>query len=282
MHLRAGVRAAAPDAPAAAVEAFEASRALLGRLGALDADLRAAHLIGQCAHESLRFTRTAEALFYTTPERLLAVWPGRFRGVADARRFVRDPERLAEHVYGGRLGNDRPGDGFRFRGRGYLQLTGRANYRLFGTRIGLDLEDAPERAEEPEVAWAIAASFLAARRREGRSALEWADRNNVEMVTRIVNGGTHGLPDRRHRTASALAGLGGLPVRPLLKRGDEGAAVELLQRALSQQGFPLGAIDGDFGPRTERALRAFQAAVGIGVDGKAGTDSWRALEPLPA
>ena len=176
----------------------------------------------------------------------------------------------------------RSGDGFRFRGRGYLQLTGRSNYRTFGRRVGIDLEADPDQAAEPDTAWLIAASYLANRKRGGKTAFQWADDNNVEAVTRIVNGGINGLADRRHRTARARAALGGVARRPRLKRGDEGDSVELLQRALAAKGFLPGAIDGDFGPKTESAVKAFQAAFGLTADGVVGVKTWKALEPLPS
>lgn len=251
------------------------------RFGALDSELRAAHMIGQCAHESMRFTRVAESLFFTTASGIRALWPRRFSNEAQAESFLRDPEKLANHVDGGRMGNDAPGDGFRYRGRGYLQLTGRDNYRVFGGRLGVDLVAQPEKAEEPDAAWLIAAAYLASRCRSGKTALEWADLNDVETVTRIVNGGIHGLDDRRDRTARALAALGGLELRPTLRKGDHGDAVRLLQRVLAANGFALGAIDGDFGSRTEAAVRAFQQEHGQAADGVVKTDPWEALEPLP-
>ena len=94
----------------------------------------------------------------------------------------------------------------------------------------------------------------------GRSALAWTDADNTEMVTRIVNGGLHGLADRRWRTAAALVVLTGAPAA--LGRGDEGPQVLLLQRALVTLGFAPGALDGDFGPRTRTALLAFQRQSG--------------------
>ncbi|NIP76439.1 MAG: glycoside hydrolase family 19 protein, partial [Xanthomonadales bacterium] len=163
----------------------------------------------------------AEALHYRSGARIFAVFGRRhFTSIAYAQRFAGRPEKLANHVYGRRMGNGPPGsgDGFRYRGRGYLQLTGRANYRRFGARIGIDLETEPERAEDPATAWLIAATYLATRRRAGRTALEWADLDNVEMVSRIVNGGVNGLDDRRHLTVTALDALGGIAARPLLKR----------------------------------------------------------------
>lgn len=277
MDLKAAVQAAAPGAPPGVAGALAA---LDPQTPALATPLRAAHLIGQCAHESLGFTRAVESLHFTTPERLMAVWPRRFPGRAVALPLVGAPEALAERVYGGRMGNARPGDGWRYRGRGWLMLTGRANYRRFGARLGLALEAEPEQAAEPATAWRIAAFYLASRRRLGRTALEWADADNAEMVTRIVNGGLHGLDDRRARTAAALAALTG--ARRTLRRGDAGPEVLHLQQALARRGFAPGALDGTFGPRTQAALDAFQRAEGLAADGIAGPETLGRLLPRAA
>lgn len=281
MDIARAIRAAAPRAPLPAVEGFAEAHDWITATGALDTPLRAAHLIGQCAHESAGFTRAAEVLHYRTGARIFAVFGRRhFTGIAHAERFAGQPERLANHVYGRRMGNGPPGsgDGFRYRGRGYLQLTGRANYRRFGDRIGIDLEAEPERAEDPATAWTIAAAYLAARRRAGRTALEWADLDNVEMVSRIVNGGVNGLDDRRHLTAQALAALGGIATRPRLQRGARGPNVLRLQHLLARASFAPGALDGDFGPRTEAALRRFQQAAGLATTGRTSGAAWEALE----
>lgn len=277
MDIKAAIAAAAPGAPDCAAAGLAA---LDPATPALATALRAAHLIGQCAHESLGFTRAVESLHYSSVERLMAVWPGRFPRPGLAAGYVAAPETLANRVYGGRLGNDRPGDGWRYRGRGWLQLTGRANYRRFGTLMGLDLEAEPARAAEPGVAWRVAALYLERRRRMGRTALAWADADNAEMVTRIVNGGLHGLADRRARTAAALVALRG--GRRLLRLGDAGAEVLLLQQALARAGFAPGPPDGAFGPRTARALADFQRAAGLAADGVAGHESLGALLPQAA
>lgn len=281
MDLEAAIRSAAPNAPDAAIAGFNAARPGLARAGALASANRAAHLIGQCAHESGGFRRLAESLHYTTPERLMAVWPSRFPSRAAALPFVRSAKRLANKVYANRNGNGGPasGDGFRFRGRGYIQLTGRANYVEFSLLAGVDLLAAPDRAAEPATAWLIAGHFLARRSRNGRTALEWADRNSVESVTRIVNGGVNGLPDRRELTVRALAALDGTAFHFRLVRGDDGPAVERLQALLAGRGFSPGAIDGDFGGKTETALKAFQAHAGLRADGVAGASVWAALDP---
>ncbi len=180
----------------------------LDQRGLFETPRRLAHLLGQCAHESSRFTRRRESLNYTSAGRIRTVFgKRRFPSMADAQGYVRQPKKLANLVYGGRLGNTRPGDGWKYRGRGWLQLTGRANFRRFGGHIGVDLERWPELAGNPAGAWKIAGSYFARRRLKGRTTLQWADLGNVEMVTRIVNGGINGLDDRAERTAAALAVL---------------------------------------------------------------------------
>jgi len=279
------IRAVAPRAPAEAIRGLTSVAAALKAQGALANEVRAAHLIGQCAHESAGFTRRVESLFYRSGDRIFAVFGRRhFAGIAEAEGFARDQQKLGNRVYADRMGNGdaASGDGFRYRGRGWLQLTGRANYRTFGRRLGIDIEADPERAAEPATAWRIAAAYLATRRRAGRTALEWADLGNVEMVTRIVNGGTIGLAERCHLTALALTALGGRAPRPALARGAEGPAVLRLQRLLAEHGFWPGALDGDLGPKTQAALRGFQGAAGLAVTGRADAGTWAALEPLAA
>jgi putative chitinase len=111
--------------------------------------LRLKMFVAQCAHESLRFTRTKESLHYSA-QRLLAVFPARFTP-ADAVAFAYDDVRIAERVYGGRMGNgpEGTGDGFAFRGRGPLGLTGREMYRAASYALDVDLEAAPQLLELP-------------------------------------------------------------------------------------------------------------------------------------
>lgn len=280
MNFEAAIRRLARVPADAVIAGFNAARPGLEQAGALATASRAAALIGQCAHESGGFRHVAESLFYSTPERLMAVWPSRFRTRAAAEPYARNPERLANNVYANRMGNgdEASGDGFRFRGRGYLQLTGRANYAAFGAKVGVDLVANPDSAAEPTTAWLIAGSYLASRKRAGKTALEWADAGNVEMVTRIINGGIIGLDERRSLTAAALDALDSTSLRIQLARGDDGPAVERLQELLTGRGFSLGAIDGDFGEKTERALCNFQSAAGLPVTGRADDQTWEALE----
>ncbi len=207
--LAASGRAASNQKVVAATKGFLAVHEWLDNLGTFKTMLRLAALLGQCGHESLGFTVTEERLRYSTPERLMKVWPGRFPTLEFSRDYVKNSRKLANYVYGTRNGNHRPNDGWKYRGRGFLQLTGRANYRHFGKLVDLELEKWPELAKPAPGAWKIAAAYCANRSRGGKTVFEWADEGNVEMVTKIINGGRHGLEDRRQRTALALAALEG-------------------------------------------------------------------------
>ena len=170
---------------------------------------RAAHFLAQVGHESGRLTRTEEDLFYRTAGRIQATWPSRFATEVEAARYVRDPEALANFVYGKRrdLGNAKLGDGWAFRARGLIQTTGRWNFTRLAEVFGFD---------GPEAAAAWAAT------REGAAlsaGLFWSDRQlngladkgggeMVESITRLVNGKLHGLADRRAIYARAAAVLG--------------------------------------------------------------------------
>lgn len=195
-----------------AVDAFHSVKERLDQLGVFGNITRASRLVGQAAHESMRFARLEENLSYSAA-RLVEVWPSRFKTVEQARPFARNPKALANHVYGDRLGNDpnRPGEGWRYRGRGYIQLTGRSNYASIGSWLGLDLEGDPDRAAEPETAWLIAAAYFNTRGYRGRSCWEWCDimegsagtRNHDLAITMAINGGKVGLADRMQLCAAA-------------------------------------------------------------------------------
>jgi len=164
--------------------------------------LRLAHFLAQCCHETTALTVLQENLNYTSAERLCAVWPSRFRTVAAARPFVRNPAGLAEEVYGQRMGNLSPGDGWRYIGRGLLQLTGREAYAEIGERIGVNLVARPELAALETHALPVA---LAVWKWKGCDA--HADADSVRLVTRAINGGQIGLRDREEwleRTKQAV------------------------------------------------------------------------------
>ncbi|HRB97133.1 MAG TPA: peptidoglycan-binding protein [Nitrosomonas sp.] len=278
INIGAGIIAAAPDAPSSVAAAFENIKNDMTPFKILDNKNRLAHLIGQCAHESGNFLRVRENLFYTTPERLIEVFPSHFRDLTHAQQYLRNPEKLANYVYAKRNGNgsEVSGDGFLFRGRGYIQLTGRSNYKDCGDRLGIDFIANPEKAEEPEAAWRIAVDYLVHRKKDGKTAFEWADTNNYEVVTRIINPALEGLNDRRMKTIKALMGLNGFHY-PRLEIGDEGESVSLLQEKLASKSFSPGTIDGNFSLDTDNAVRAFQKANSLKVDGIVADETWAAL-----
>lgn len=147
---------------------------------------RIAGLIGQLRVESANFTRLEENLFYTTPARLRAVWPSRFGpGKANPGAYVRNPERLANLVYAGKIGNgpEASGDGWRFRGRGLKQLTGRANYAAAARGTGRPYLDQPGLVRLPLDAALTAAWFFA-----HNGCLPLADAQQWDAITRRVNG----------------------------------------------------------------------------------------------
>lgn len=142
-------------------------------------------------HESGNLQRLKEDLNYTA-QRLLEVWPSRFAGVADAMRYEFNPEALAEKVYGRRadLGNDKPGDGWTYRGRGLIQVTGKTNYALLERITGLPLVEHPEVMELPEVALRCAVLWWEAKVPDDAV-------RTVERFARAVNGGDIGMDERR-------------------------------------------------------------------------------------
>lgn len=187
-----------------AVVAFAAPLAALLPAFGIGSRERLAAFLGQCHVESVGFRRLVEDLNYRTPERLLAVWPSRFAGLAAARAYVASPERLANHVYAGRLGNGdtASGDGWRYRGRGLKQLTGRDNYRRAAQALGRPYVEQPDLLCRPEDAVRTAAWFWAA---NGCNPL--ADAGDIDAITRRVNGPAMLQAATRRQLAARLAGV---------------------------------------------------------------------------
>lgn len=163
----------------------------------IESPVRRAAFLAQVGHESGQLRRLMENLNYSAAG-LAATWPSRFRGAGGqpnnlARQLERQPEAIANHVYADRLGNGpaASGDGWRYRGRGLIQLTGRTNYRACGEAICADLVAHPELLEQPEWAAMSAAWFWSS-----NGLNELADAGRFEDITRRINGGTHGQPQR--------------------------------------------------------------------------------------
>lgn len=151
----------------------------LAEFGVMDSPLRLAHFLAQLIHESGGF-RYMEEIWGPT---------------------------AAQRSYEGRtdLGNIKPGDGRWFKGRGPIQITGRANYRTYGRRIGIDIERHPELAAIPSIGLHLALEYWKAK---GLNAL--ADRDDINAITRKINGGTNGLADRKAQLAELRGWMGGI------------------------------------------------------------------------
>ncbi len=163
---------------------------------------RVAAFLAQIGHESAGLSRVEETLRYTAP-RLLQVFPRHFDD-ASAKAYANKPEAIASRVYGGRLGNgiEASGDGWRYRGRGLIQITGRANYAEQAVFLGLPLLAEPDLLAQPGPAALSAAAYWHAR---GLNAL--ADAQHFDQITRRINGGLNGQPDRVKRLQRALVVL---------------------------------------------------------------------------
>ena len=167
---------------------------------------RAAHLLGQAHHESGGFKLVRENLYYSTPERIQAVWPSRFPTVESAEKYAKNPKALAGKVYVGRMGNKDEEQAAMYAGRGFLQLTGHDNYRLFASKMGVpDVMTDPDLVAD-EYAFETALFFF-----EENNLFDIADKGvnpeTIQRITRRVNGGLHGLEDRENQTHKVFTWL---------------------------------------------------------------------------
>lgn len=230
--------------------------------------LRLSHFLAQAAHEAASF-RTLE-------------------------------EYASGAAYEGRkdLGNTQPGDGVRFKGRGIFQLTGRANYDRIGKLIGKDLVKNPELAESPEISVLTALEYW-----RSRNLNAVADVDNVEVITRKINGGLNGFDDRKRYLAKAKSVIPKdfrldvyvetpkpepikveppAPVNPIVppivvaKKGDNSPYIADLQKMLIKKGAKID-DDGVFGAKTEKAVKDFQIKNKLKVTGQIDTDTLNKL-----
>ena len=160
---------------------------------------RAAHLLGQVAHESGGFKRTKESLYYSSPERLCQVWPRRFPTVESAIPYAKNPAKLAGKVYNGRMGNTSEEEAALYLGRGFLQLTGKDNYSSFANDMRR-----PEVMQDPSLVenkYAMeTAIWFFEKNKLFAIADEGVNNDTIKRITKRVNGGYHGLDDRANQT----------------------------------------------------------------------------------
>jgi putative chitinase len=161
----------------------------------INTPLRLAHFLAQCGHESGGFRATQENLNYSA-KGLAGIFKKYFPTEASAAPYARNPQKIASKVYGGRMGNgpESTGEGYKFRGRGYIQLTGKENYTAFGKSIGEDIVANPDKVASQYAL--LSAAWFFSKNGLHKMADEGASDTVVTKITKRVNGGTIGLPDR--------------------------------------------------------------------------------------
>lgn len=160
---------------------------------------RQACFIGQCMHESMGFKVTVENLNYSAAS-LLRTWPSRFPDMDTAEKYEHNPTKIASKVYLGRMGNTTPEEAGMYIGRGLIQLTGKDNYKAVSDALGVDLLSNPQLVEQPRYAALTAGWFW---NKKGLNALV----DDIETMTKRINGGTIGLDDRKAKINMALNAL---------------------------------------------------------------------------
>ena len=243
-----------------------------------------ANFMGQVQIESGNFQHLEENLHYS-PERLLEVFPNRGVKTLDQARSIvaAGPEAIGNAVYGGEWGqrkggNTEPGDGYKYRGRGFIQLTGRENYRETGRRLNMDLVNHPDDAARPETAARVAVDYWKI------NVVSLGHQEDITEATYDINGGYNGLSERMkavHEWETRLEmgykpGMADpLAPTPTLRQGSHGSQVSQVQNELRDLGYTnkdsrLLTTDGKFGPSTKQAVEAFQANNGLKADGVIG------------
>ena len=166
---------------------------------------RAAAFIAQTAHESGGFNFVKENLNYGA-KGLMTTFKKYFPTEELAKQYERQPEKIANRVYANRMsnGDEASGDGYRFCGRGLIQLTGRANYTKFANDLGISVEDTVKYLETPAGAVSSAGWFW-----DQNNLNQYCDSNDFVTLTKRINGGTIGLEDRQHHYQQALQLLKG-------------------------------------------------------------------------
>jgi putative chitinase len=175
-------------------------------------------------------------------------------------------------------------DGWNYRGRGIIMLTGKSAYAEAGKALGLDLLNNPDLAAEWNNAWLIAAWFLTTKTYKGTNIQKFMATNNIVSVTYAVNGGQINLESRKKYTnrltdylkATNIA-MSPPVIMPVLRYGSVGPEVKALQQLLWDIGFACGTVDGHFGENVVRAVKEAQRHFGLVADAIVGPSSWRAF-----
>lgn len=233
----------------------------------IDTVERVAGFVAQCAHESRNFAVLTENLNYSASA-LNKIFPKYFiRAGRDASEYHRQPEKIANVIYASRMdnGDANSGDGWRFRGGGILQLTGRYNYTQFGRAVDMSPEKAVEYVRTKKGALDSACWFW-----DTNNINKYCDAQDIVGMSKRINGGTIGLEDRKKHYLHALDVLGGdfepaeINYTETIRKGSRGPLVAEVQAKLGIT------ADGVFGPGTEAKVKAWQATNGLVADGIVG------------
>ena len=237
----------------------------------LDTVERVAMFIAQCGHESGGFRVVSENLNYSA-KALNTIFPKYFkRAGRDANEYHRQPEKIANVIYANRMdnGDTESGDGWRFRGGGLIQLTGRYNYTKFAEAVEMDIDSAVDYVRTQKGAIDSACWFW-----DTNNLNKWADDMDIVGATKRINGGTIGLDDRKKHYLHAMDVLGGdyeepeekeLNLNQTIRKGSRGPLVAEVQEKLG-----IAPADGIFGPGTERQVKRWQQKAGLVADGIVG------------
>jgi len=237
---------------------------------------RVAGFIAQCGHESGGFRVVSENLNYSA-KALNVIFPKYFkRAGRDANEYHRQPEKIANVIYANRMdnGDTDSGDGWRFRGGGLIQLTGRYNYTEFAEDVDMTVEEAVDYVRTKKGALDSACWFW-----DENNINKHCDNMDILKMTKRINGGTIGLEDRKKHWAHALDVLGGdmemeaeeekeLNTNQIIRQGSRGPLVQEVQEILG-----INPADGIFGPGTARQVKEWQAANGLVADGIVGPNT---------
>jgi len=262
-----------------AAELYEALSQVLPKYD-INTPERVAAFMAQCGHESVDFSVLKENLNYSA-KGLHGTWPKRFPTLDSAVPYERNPEKIANKVYSDRMGNgpESSGEGWKFRGRGAIQLTGKDNYTRFAKDIGKSLDEAVAYVETLAGAIESACWFW---KNNGLNAV--SDTRDMKLATKKINGGDLGLAERTDHfnhylqylsngaPAAAPAAKSAAPIlEGVLKKGVKSAAVAAVQAKLGLK------ADGDFGPGTEAAVKKWQADHGLTADGIVGPKTYEKM-----
>lgn len=240
----------------------------------IDTIERVAGFIAQCGHESRNFTVLTENLNYSASA-LNKIFPKYFvRAGRNAQDYHRQPERIANVIYANRMDNGptESGDGWKYRGGGLIQLTGKHNYTEFAKSIDISLDEAVDYVRTKHGALESACWYWYT-----HHINDYCDEQDIVGMTKRINGGTIGLDDRKRHYIHAMDVLGGDFEEPevnynqVIRKGSRGPLVAEVQATLGLT------ADGIFGPGTERAVKQWQQDHGLAADGIVGP---RTLEKM--